>query len=70
MSDGEISRLEVLQRVRRRRMTQQQAGQVLGLTRREVYRLLKRVKEHGAAGLNLEAPRQAQQLSACARSGC
>jgi transposase len=51
MSDGEISRLEVLQRVLGRRMTQQQAGQVLRLTRRQIYRLLKRVKEHGAAGL-------------------
>jgi transposase len=51
MSDGEISRLEVLQRVLGRRMTQQQAGQILGLTRRQIYRLLKSVKEHGAAGL-------------------
>ena len=32
-------------------MTQQQAGQVLGLTRRQIYRLLRAIKKHGAAGL-------------------
>lgn len=51
MSDKEISRFEVLQRVIDRRMTQQQAGQVLGLNRRQIYRLLKAVKQRGAAGL-------------------
>ena len=51
MSDKELSRFEVLQRVLDRRMTQQHAGQLLGLTRRQIYRLLSSVKEHGAAGL-------------------
>jgi Winged helix-turn helix len=51
MSEREISRFGVLQRVRDRRMTQRQAGQVLGLTRRQIYRLLGRVKKHEAAGL-------------------
>jgi len=51
MSDKEISRFEVLQRVIDRHMTQQQAGQVLGLNRRQVYRLLKAVKQYGAARL-------------------
>jgi hypothetical protein len=51
MSEREISRFEVLPRVRDRRMTQQQAGQLLGLTRRQIYRLLQSVKQHGAAGL-------------------
>ena len=51
MSDKELSRFEVLQRVIDRRMTQQQAGQVLGLTRRQIYRLLKSVKKQGAVAL-------------------
>ena len=51
MSDKELSRFEVLQQVRERRMTQQHAGQLLGLTRRQIYRLLRSVKEHGATGL-------------------
>jgi Helix-turn-helix domain len=51
MSDREISRFEVLQRVIDRRMTQRQAGEVLGLNRRQIHRLLKAVKGHGAAGL-------------------
>jgi hypothetical protein len=51
MSSKELSRFEVLQWVLDRRMTQQHAGQLLGLTRRQIYRLLSSVKEHGAAGL-------------------
>jgi transposase len=51
MSDKELSRFEVLQRVLDLRMTQQHAGQLLGLTRRHIYRLLSRVKKQGAAGL-------------------
>jgi hypothetical protein len=38
MSDGEISRFEILQRVLDRRMTQQQAGQVWGLTPAGIHR--------------------------------
>lgn len=51
MSDKEISRFEVLQRVIDRRMTQSHAAEVLGLTRRQVYRLLQAVRSQGAAGL-------------------
>jgi hypothetical protein len=51
MSSKELSRFEVLQWVLDRRMTQQHAGQLLGLTRRQIYRLLSSVKQHGAAGL-------------------
>jgi hypothetical protein len=52
MSDKELSRFEVLQRVLGRRMTQHHAGQLLGLTRRQIYRLLRSVKKHGATGLS------------------
>ncbi|MHB9074672.1 MAG: helix-turn-helix domain-containing protein [Desulfobaccales bacterium] len=46
MSDKEISRFEVLQRVINRHMTQSHAAQVLGLTRRQVYRLLSIIDNH------------------------
>ena len=41
MSDGELQWLEVLQDLDRRRLTPAAAGQLLGLERRQVYRLLK-----------------------------
>jgi transposase len=51
MSDQELTRFEVLQRIVNRQMTQTQAGQVLGLSRRQIYRLLQAIQEVGAAGL-------------------
>jgi hypothetical protein len=41
MSDRELQRLEVLQDLDRRRLTPTAAGQLLGLERRQVFRLLK-----------------------------
>jgi hypothetical protein len=41
MSDGELSRLEVLRDLDQRRLTTEAAGQLLGLERRQVFRLLK-----------------------------
>jgi hypothetical protein len=40
MSDRELRRLEVLQDLDRRRLTPAAAGQLLGLERRQVFRLL------------------------------
>lgn len=51
MSDQELTRFEVLQRVSDRRMTGGQAAQVLGLSRRQVYRLLRTLRRDGATGL-------------------
>ena len=51
MSDGELSRLEVLRDLDQRRLTAAAAAQLLGLERRQVYRLLKAYRTEGPAGL-------------------
>jgi Winged helix-turn helix len=51
MSDGELRRLEVIQDLDRRRLTTAAAGQLLGLERRQVFRLLKAYRMAGPAGL-------------------
>src|SRR5437868_13591916 len=51
MSDRELRRLEVLQDLDRRRLTTAAAGQLLGLPRRQVFRLLKVYRIEGPTGL-------------------
>src|SRR5215831_1021891 len=51
MSDGELSRLEVLRDLDQRRLTTEAAAQLLGLERRQVFRLLKAYRTAGPAGL-------------------
>ena len=51
MSDGEIKRLEVLRDVDQKRQTSEAAAQLLGLERRQVFRLLKAYRGQGATGL-------------------
>jgi hypothetical protein len=51
MSDGELSRLEVLRDLDQRRLTTAAAGQLLGLERRQVFRLLKAYRTEGPSGL-------------------
>ena len=51
MSDRELQRLEVLQDLDRRRLTPAAAGQLLGLERRQVFRLLKAYRIEGPTGL-------------------
>ena len=51
MSDRELQRLEVLQDLDRRRLTTGAAVQLLGLERRQVFRLLKAYRIEGATGL-------------------
>src|SRR5277367_1650529 len=51
MSDRELRRLEVLQDLDRRRLTPVAAGQLLGLERRQVFRLLKAYRIEGPTGL-------------------
>ena len=51
MSDVELTRLEVLRELDQRRLTTAAAGQLLGLERRQVFRLLKTYRAEGAAGL-------------------
>jgi Winged helix-turn helix len=51
MSDGELARLEVLRDLDQRRLTTEAAAQLLGLERRQVFRLLKAYRTDGPAGL-------------------
>jgi hypothetical protein len=51
MSDGELARLDVLLDLDQRRLTATAARQLLGLERRQVFRLLKAYRAKGAAGL-------------------
>jgi transposase len=51
MSTKEISRLEVIQKVKEKRMSQKEAGVILGLGVRQIKRLLKKYRQQGAAGL-------------------
>jgi hypothetical protein len=51
MSDGELTRLEVLRDLDQRRLTVEAAAQLLGLERRQVFRLVKAYRSEGATGL-------------------
>ncbi len=51
MSTKELSRLDVMQRLAEKRMTQREASQILGITRRQVKRLLRAYRRDGAKGL-------------------
>src|SRR4051795_5035312 len=73
MSAGELARLEVLRDLDQQRLTPTAAAQLLGLERRQVFRLLKAYRAEGAAGLVSEGGggpsnrRQPAQLSGTAR---
>ncbi len=51
MSNREITRLEVMQRLKDKRLHQQEASQMLGISTRQIRRLLLAYKIHGATGL-------------------
>ena len=51
MSNGELTRLEVLRDLDQKRLTTEAAAQLLGLERRQVFRLLKAYRLEGATGL-------------------
>jgi transposase len=51
MSTKELSRLEVMQRLSKKQMSQKEAGEILHLSTRQVKRLLQHYVKHGAAGL-------------------
>lgn len=51
MSGRELERLEVVQRVQDRRLTQREASEILGMSERQVRRLCHAYRELGAAGL-------------------
>jgi transposase len=51
MSAKELSRLEVMQKLSEKRMSQKEAGTILHLSTRQIKRLLKAYRKRGAAGL-------------------
>jgi transposase len=51
MSIKELSRLEVMQRLSQKRMSQKEAGELLHLSTRQIKRLLKAYRAEGASGL-------------------
>jgi hypothetical protein len=51
MSDGELTRLAALRDLDQKRLTPETAAQLLGLERRQVFRLLKAYRTEGATGL-------------------
>jgi transposase len=51
MSSKEISRLEVMQKLSEKRMSQKEAGAMLDVSERQIKRLLKAYRKKGAAGL-------------------
>lgn len=51
MSAKELNRLEVIQRVSRKQMSQKEAGQILDLSTRQIKRLLQAYRAKGATGL-------------------
>jgi transposase len=51
MGTKEISRLEVMQKLAEKRMSQKEAGRILNLGVRQIKRLLKAYRKQGAAGL-------------------
>ena len=51
MSAKELNRLEVMQRLSEKRMSQREAGRILDLSRRQIKRLLRAYRQKGAAGL-------------------
>ncbi len=55
MSERELNRIEVLSQVTQGRMTAVTAAHVLGLSRRQVHRLLKRFQAYGPAAIRHKA---------------
>lgn len=51
MSAKELNRLEVMQRLSEKRMSQKEAGRILKVSTRQIKRLLRAYREKGAAGL-------------------
>ena len=51
MSSKELSRLEVMQRLDKKQLSQTEASEILHVCRRQIKRLLKAYRTHGAAGL-------------------
>ena len=51
MSKKELTRLEIIQKLEEKRLKQKEAGDMLGISARQVRRLLRKYKQEGEAGL-------------------
>lgn len=51
MSQKELNRLEIMQRIKEKRLTQKEAARILGLSVRQVKRLYRAYRQQGAGGL-------------------
>ena len=51
MSANELSRLEVMKRLEEKRLKQKEAAEILGITVRQIKRLLSKYRKNGASGL-------------------
>ena len=51
MSKRELTRIEVMQRLKEKRLTQKEAAQMLGISTRQVKRLWQAYRKKGAPGL-------------------
>ncbi|WP_239024706.1 helix-turn-helix domain-containing protein [Sphingomonas corticis] len=70
MSAAEITRFDTLMRLDRGEIRVADAMELLGLARRQVYRLLGRLREDGASGLvsrKCQSASKKDPLSACKR---
>ena len=66
MSMRELDRLKVIEAVAEARLMTWRAAERLGLSRRQVERLVIRYRDEGAAGRRFAAARRAQQSSVAA----
>lgn len=51
MSEKELGRMEVIQRVEEKRLVQKEAAEILGVSERQIRRLIRRYRQGGASGL-------------------
>jgi transposase len=51
MSNAELNKLEIMQKLKEKKITQHEAGKMLGLSERQIKRLYKQYREQGTAGL-------------------
>ena len=68
MSTKELSRLEVMQRLSKKQMSQKEAGEILHLCTRQIKRLLKKYRKQGAVGIGLKTPRTQRAIIVCRRT--
>ena len=72
MSKRELNRLDVLARLDSDRLTAQAAAELMNITPRQTYRLLRRYRDGGASADRQPAPRSSleQPLAGCGSRSC